>query len=62
MKFNLLRLFIYALRLSFIGIFVQCIFINLLFAGNLEARKYVSVKEVVIDINVQNASVIQLLK
>ncbi len=60
MKIKLLRLLIYAMRLSFIGIFLQCLLLNLLIAGNIEAQKYSSVKEVVISIDVKDASVIQL--
>lgn len=60
MKIILLRLLIYAVRLSFIGIFLQCLLINLLIAGDIEAQKYSSVKDVIININVKNASVVQL--
>ncbi|MCK5105274.1 MAG: carboxypeptidase-like regulatory domain-containing protein, partial [Cyclobacteriaceae bacterium] len=62
MKIKLFRLLIYAMRLSFIGIFLQCLLLNLLIAGNIEAQKYTSVKEVVINIDVKDASVTQVFK
>ncbi len=60
MKIILLRLLIYVVRLSFVGILLQGLLFNLLIAGNIEAQKYASVKDVVIKIDVKNASVIQL--
>ena len=54
------KLLIYAMRLSFVGIFLQCLMLNLLIAGTIEAQKYTSVKDVVISIDVEDASVIQL--
>ncbi|MDN5213633.1 TonB-dependent receptor [Fulvivirgaceae bacterium BMA12] len=62
MKLKLLTLLIYAMRLSAIGIFSQFLLINLLIAGDLEAQKYASVKEIVVNIDIQNASLFQLFR
>ncbi|MEQ6118786.1 SusC/RagA family TonB-linked outer membrane protein [Reichenbachiella sp. MALMAid0571] len=62
MKINLQRLIIYAMKLSFVGIFSQCLLLNLLMAGNTEAQKKTSVKEVIINIDVKEASVLQLFE
>ncbi len=60
MKINLLRLLIYAMKISFVGIFLQCLLLNLLMAGTIEAQKYASVKDVAINIDVKEMSVVQL--
>ncbi|MCG8307743.1 MAG: SusC/RagA family TonB-linked outer membrane protein [Cytophagales bacterium] len=60
MKLKLHRLLKYAMRLSFIGVFLQCLFLNLLIASSSDAQRYVSVKDVVINIDVNGASLEQL--
>ncbi len=57
---KLLKLFIYAMKLSFTGLFLQCLLFNFLIAADLEAQKYTSVKKVMIDIEVKDASLFQL--
>ena len=59
---KLLKLFIYAMKLSFTGLFLQCLLFNFLIAADLEAQKYQSVKKVMIDIEVENASLFQLFE
>ncbi|MCG8322138.1 MAG: TonB-dependent receptor [Cytophagales bacterium] len=62
MKLKLLTLLIYAMRLSVIGIFSQFFLLNLLIASDIEAQKYASVKDIVVNIDVRNASLIQLFR
>ncbi len=62
MKFKLLRLLSIAMKLSLAGILLQCVFLNLLFAGKSDAQKYRSVKDVYISINVQEASLMEAFK
>ncbi len=44
------------MKYSFLGVLLQCIFLNLLVASNLEAQKYQSVKEIHVDIDLQDAT------
>jgi len=60
MKINLQRLIIYAMKLSLVGIFSQCLLLNLLMAGNIKAQKKSNVKEVVINIDVKEVSILEL--
>lgn len=44
------------MKYSLLGIFLQCMFLNLLVASDLEAQSYQSVKEIKISVNLKNAS------
>lgn len=50
------------MKISFVGICSQCLLLNLLIAGDIEAQKKSSVKEVIINIDVENASILQLFE
>lgn len=50
------------MKLSFVGIFSQCLLLNLLLAGNIEAQKKSSVKDVTINLDVRDASIMQLFE
>ncbi|UXX79074.1 TonB-dependent receptor [Reichenbachiella carrageenanivorans] len=50
------------MRVSLVGVITQCLCMNLLLAGELEAQKAVSVKEVSVDLELQNASVLELIQ
>lgn len=60
MKFKLLRLAIYAMKLSFIGLVGQLIFLNLLIASDINAQNYISMKDVQVDIDIRDASIQQV--
>ena len=60
MKFKLLRLAIHAMKLSFVGLVGQLIFLNLLIAGGISAQPYISIKDVQVDIDIRDASIQQV--
>jgi len=60
MKLKLLRLIANAVKISVYAFVVQCLVLNLALAANLEAQKFLSVKEVHIDLNVKDVSISQL--
>lgn len=57
---NLQKLKKHAMRISLVGVFIHCLSLNMLLASGSEAQKPLSVKEVKTDVNVKNASVIQV--
>ena len=56
MKLKLYRLLFSAMKLSLTGILLQCLFFNLLFASKSEAQEYKSVREVQLNIRLEDAS------
>lgn len=62
MKVKLLRLIIDAMKLFFIGVFAQVLFLGLLIADNSKAQKYQSVKEVYISLEVKDMPLTQLFR
>ncbi|MDN5200299.1 SusC/RagA family TonB-linked outer membrane protein [Fulvivirgaceae bacterium BMA10] len=48
------------MKLSFCGIFLQCLFVNLLLATEINAQKALSVKEVYLDLELKQASLVEV--
>ena len=57
MKIKLCRLIFSAMKLSLVGMLLQCVFFNLLFASRGDAQVYKSVREVHLNIHLEDASV-----
>lgn len=62
MKFKILPKIIMLTKLSFKGLLIQCLFLNMLWATNMVAQNVKSVKEVYINLNVKNANLYQLFE
>ena len=60
MKFKLLNKLYMLSTISLKGIILQCLFLNAIWASNIHAQEIKSVNEVVININVNNASLSEL--
>ena len=57
MKIKLCRLILSAMKLSLAGMLLQCVFFNLIFASRGDAQVYKSVREVHVNIHLEDASV-----
>lgn len=60
MKRKLLLLFLMTARYSTVGIFIQCLLISIAVASDINAQQVKSVKEVVLELEFQNARLIEV--
>ena len=54
---NFKQLLLKIMKLTFYGIFIQCLFLNFLFASEMNAQEQTSVREVFISLHLQNVAV-----
>ena len=60
MKIRLLQLILKIMKLSFYGFALQLVLLNVLMAGSAIGQKNQSVKEVFIDLQLSNASIVKV--